>query len=112
MIKRTLYFGNPAYLSLSNKQLIVKLPQVQKNETLNEDFKKKNVATIPIEDIGVVVLDEKQVTITHALLSSLLDNNVAVITCDETHQPNGLLMPLSGNTVQTEKFKAQIEASM
>ena len=112
MIKRTLYFGNPAYLNLNNGQLIVKLPEVEKNEKLSENFKREAVASIPIEDIGVVVLDERQVTITHALLSSLLDNNVAVITCDETHHPNGLLMPLSGNTVQTEKFKAQIEASL
>ncbi len=112
MIKRTLYFGNPAYLHLNNKQLIVHLPEVEKNELLSEDFKKEAKATIPIEDIGVVVLDEQQITITHALLSTLLDNNVAVITCDETHHPNGLLMPLSGHTVQTEKFKAQIEASL
>lgn len=112
MIKRTLYFGNPAYLSLTNKQLLVKLPQVEKNEKLTEDFKKQAKATIPIEDIGVIILDEQQITITHALLSILMDNNVAVITCDNTHHPNGLLMPLSGNTVQTEKFKAQIEASV
>ena len=112
MIKRTLFFGNPAYLSLANKQLVVKLPQVEKNESLNEAFKMLAKATIPIEDIGVVILDEQQITITHALLSALMDNNVAVITCDNSHHPNGLLMPLSGNTVQTEKFKAQIEASV
>ena len=112
MIKRTLYFGNPAYLNLNNKQLVVRLPEVEKNELLSADFKKEAKATIPIEDIGVIVLDEKQITITHALLSALLDNNVAVITCDETHHPNGLLMPLSGHTVQTEKFKAQIDASL
>jgi len=112
MIKRTLYFGNSAYLSLSNQQLVVKLPQVEKNDSLPEYFKQQAKATIPIEDIGVVVLDEKQITITHALLSALLDNNVAVITSDDTHHPNGMFMPLSGNTVQTEKFKAQIEATL
>ena len=28
MIKRTLYFGNPAYLSLRNQQLVIKMPEV------------------------------------------------------------------------------------
>ncbi len=54
MIKRTLYFGNPAYLNLGDAQLKVRLPEVEKNETLPENFKKESVASIPIEDIGIV----------------------------------------------------------
>lgn len=53
MIKKTLYFGNSAYLSLSNQQLVVKLPEVVKNDTLPESFKKEAIRTIPIEDIGL-----------------------------------------------------------
>ena len=67
MIKRTLYFGNPAYLSLKNAQLVVKLPEVEKNDTLPESFKIENVRTIPIEDIGVMVIDNKQITFTSGL---------------------------------------------
>lgn len=111
MIKRTLYFGNPAYLNLSNAQLIVRLPEVEKNESLPFDFKKDAVASIPVEDIGVVVLDHKQITITQALMEALLDNNVVLITCNTTHHPSGLMMPLSGNTIQTERFRDQINAS-
>ncbi|MBL7929869.1 MAG: type II CRISPR-associated endonuclease Cas1 [Bacteroidia bacterium] len=112
MIKRTLYFGNPSYLSLNNRQLIVRLPEVEKNDTLTESFRQQSAASIPIEDIGVLILDNRQITLTHALLSALLDNNTAVITSDETHLPNGLFLPLAGNSVQTEKFKHQIEASV
>lgn len=112
MIKRTLYFGNPAYLSLANNQLIVRLPEVEKNDTLTETFKQQATASIPIEDIGAIILDNRQITLTHALLSALIDNNTAVISSDETHLPNGLFLPLAGNSVQTEKFKHQIEASV
>jgi len=111
MIKRTLYFGNPSYLSLKDAQLVVRLPEVEKNDTLPEQFKKDAVATIPIEDIGIVVLDHKQVTITQAVIEALLDNNVAFITCNSTHHPTGLLMPLSANTIQTERFRAQLDAT-
>ena len=42
MIKRTLYFGNPAYLSLKNAQLVVKLPEIEKSDLLPEHFKKQS----------------------------------------------------------------------
>ena len=112
MIKKTLYFGNPTYLSLKNAQLVIKLPEVEKNDTVPESFKTESVQTIPVEDIGVVILDNKQITITHGLLEALLGNNCAVITCNNSRMPVGLLLPLEGNTVQSERFTAQITASV
>lgn len=100
MIKRTLYFGNPAYLRRQDKQLKVLKPE-----------QRKEVASIPIEDIGVVVLDHPQVTISQALLSELVLNNVAVLSCNEKHHPVGLFMPLAGNSLQSERFRIQIAAS-
>lgn len=108
MIKRTLYFGNPAYLSLKLKQLVVRLPQ---KDGENKD-EKELTRTVPIEDIGVVVLDHKQITVTQGLISELLDNNCAVITCDSRQLPVGLLLPLAGNSVQNERFRLQIDASL
>lgn len=111
MIKRTLYFGNSSYLSLTNGQLILRLPEVEKNDTLPDSFKKEAAASIPVEDIGIIVLDHKQITVTQALLGALLDNNSIVVTCNGTHHPSGLLMPLSGNTIQNERFRDQLDAS-
>ena len=105
MIKRTLYFGNPAYLSLRNAQLVIHLPEA------NGMDDRTGHNTIPVEDIGVVLLDHKQITITHGLMEALLANNAAVITCDSSRMPVGLLLPLEGNTVQSERFQAQIDAS-
>ena len=112
MIKRTLYFGNPAYLSVKLSQLEIRLPEVEKNNTLPDNFKASAVKQIPIEDIGVVVLDNKQITITQGALSALLNNNAAVITCDEQRMPSGLMLPLAVNTTQSERFRHQIEASL
>ena len=82
MIKKTLYFGNPAYLSLRNAQLIIRLPEVVDNNTLPEYFKQVSEVSKPIEDIGVIVLDHKQITITSGVLEAFLENNCAVLTCD------------------------------
>ncbi|MEG1611644.1 MAG: type II CRISPR-associated endonuclease Cas1 [Alistipes sp.] len=111
MIKRTLYFGNPAYLSMRNAQLVVQLPEVVKNDSLPESFKKEAERTIPVEDIGVVMLDNKQITITQGLLELLLENNCAIITCNKNRMPVGLMLPLDGNTTQNERFRCQLDAS-
>ena len=99
MIKRTLYFGNPTYLKTKNEQLVISL----------KDSEEKQV---PIEDIGVLILDHVQITITQPTLSKLLHNNTAVITCDETHHPIGLFLSLDGHTLQSQRYQAQTEASV
>ena len=101
MIKRTLYFGNPAYLKTTNEQLVIEKKDEEPPST-----------SIPIEDIGVILLDNQQITITQALMARLLENNVAVITCDATHHPAGILFNLEGNTLQSQKHQAQLEASV
>lgn len=97
MIKKTLYFGNPAYLSITQQQLVIKSDSTERK--------------IPVEDIGILIIDHYQISITHAVLHMLLENNAAVITCNDKHHPTGLLLNLDGHTLQSEKFKAQINAS-
>ena len=104
MIKRTLCFSNPAYLSMKNGQLVVRLER-------QGDMPERQT-TIPIEDIGMVVLDCQQITLTHGLMAALLDNNASVITCNERHMPVGLMLPLEGHTVQSERFQDQLSASL
>ena len=103
MIKQTLYFGNPAYLSLKDRQLVIRLPDKSGNET---------TTTRPIEDIGVIVIDNKQIILTSGLIDALLENNSALITCDSSHLPVGLMLPLCGNTTQNERFRHQLSASI
>lgn len=111
MIKRTLYFGNPAYLSLQNGQLVIKLPEVE--QTAVPDFvKQENIHTVPIEDIGIMVLDHRRITLTQGLLEALLDNNVALLTCSASHLPIGMMLPMAGNTTLTERWRVQMEASL
>lgn len=109
MIKKTLYFGTPIYLSLRNAQLVLRKPDADK---LEESFKQDAERTIPIEDIGVVVLDNRRITITTGAMEALLANNCAIITCDSTDLPVGLMLPLCGNTTQSERFRTQIDASL
>lgn len=100
MLKRTLFFTTPLDLSLRNNQLIINTRQMP--EVKN---------SVPIEDIGVVVLENQQINITLPLLNALSDNNVAVIICGDNFMPNAMLLNLDSNTTQGESYRAQIEAS-
>jgi len=129
MIKRTLYFGSPLYLSFKDEQLIVEHRNFDSAiiiddgginlNTGDRDIEKEDKylkrkfqrEAIPIEDIGIIILDHHGVGTSQFLISKLLENNVAVIFCNEKHHPTGLLLNLDGNHVQSEKFRAQINAS-
>ncbi len=95
-MKRTLYFGNEAYLSTQKQRLVVRYPHSEE------------VKSVPIEDVGVVLLDHYRLTLTSTLLNKLLENNVAVISCDAQHLPLGMFLNLNGNTLQQEHFAQQI----
>lgn len=111
MIKKTLYFGNPAYLSLRLGQIVIR--KTGSIQVSNEnDTNLEEIRTIPIEDVGIIVLDNKQITITQALLNALLGNNCSIVSCDDKHMPTGLFLPLEQNTLQCERFRDQIEASL
>lgn len=100
MIKRTLYFGQAAYLSLRDGQLLVRLPAEEGSRS------------IPIEDIGVLILDHQQISITHGLMNALEAHKCALITCSASHMPSGLFLPLDAHSLESERFQTQIEATL
>lgn len=104
MIKHTYCIENACHLKYSNEQLVISYKHVK-------GFEDRPDVTRPIEDIGMLILENQQITLSHFLLDKLVNNNVAVITCNDTHHPTGMMLPLEGNTIQSERFRAQINAT-
>lgn len=100
MLKRTLAFTKPYHLSLKNRQMIIKA---------KEDS--ESCSSVPIEDIGFVILENQEISITMPLLNALADNNAAVILCSDKHMPNAMFMNLDSNSTQGESFRAQLSAA-
>ena len=100
MIKRTLFFSHAVCLTMKNKQLII-----QKKDTQEE-------SSIPIEDIGFVIIENNQTYISIAVINELAKNNAAVIFCNEKHLPFSMNLPLDCNSIQNRLFSAQIEATL
>ncbi len=100
MQPRTLNISNPYHLSVRNAQLILE----PKAEGLRE-------ATVPIEDIGYLVLEHPNITFTLAAIQVMSENNVAVIFCGKEYLPVSMLFHLDTHRIQAERFRLQVEAS-
>lgn len=100
MLKRTIYIGNPSYIKLSHRQL-----------KIDDAITGENKGSVPIEDLGFLVLDHPQITISHPVIQLLQQHNVAIISCDESHLPVGLMLPINGHVEHSERLKHQINIS-
>jgi len=97
MLKKSILLENKASISTKNLQLVIK------TETRE--------STIPIEDIGYLVIDHPEIYLSIPALNLLIDNNTAVIICNTNHLPNGMFLNLKSHHIQQEIFKNQINAS-
>lgn len=98
MIRKTVEFSTAGTrLSVANKQLVIERPEQPK-------------ATLPIEDLGVVIVDDVSASYTQAVFIELLTAGATVMITGRNHLPLGLMLPLDAHHVQTERHRAQVEA--
>lgn len=98
MLKQTLVFTNPFRLSLKNAQLVAASKEMP-----------EEVRTIPIEDVGMVMIENQMVSVTMPLLNELVDAGVAVVLCDKKGLPHAMLQNLDGHNLQGEFLRNQVE---
>lgn len=120
MIKRTVYLAQPAYLHVKLKQLIIELlsptdlyvHEIGSGSLDRMIQRKGKEATIPIEDIGIIILDHPQITLTQPVMKCLMDENAVLVSCDDRHLPSGLMIPMVGHSLQREVQSKQVSASL
>ena len=95
MLKKTILLENKASLSTKNLQLVIKTD-----------------ASVPIEDIGFLVIDNSEIYLSIPAMNLLIENNSCVIICNANHLPNGMFLNLNSHHIQQEIFKNQIDASI
>ena len=111
MTGKILYVSQPAYLSLRYNQIIAKDAAVEKSDA-DKELKKESQMSYPVDDVGTLILDHKQITITSSLMNALAEKNCAVVVCNGQHMPSGLFLPLSGgNSLQSKVQQWQYACS-
>lgn len=102
MIKRTVEISQqPVHVTVRHEQLVL----------LARDDERSTLATIPCEDIGLLLVENPGVTYSHAAFVTLLEHSAAVVLCGRDHLPAGLLLPLGGNTQIVWRIHDQIAVS-
>lgn len=100
MIKRTLLLTKACEIRKKDLQLVVRYHDHEPSRS------------VPIEDIGLLIIEDSQIVVSNALLMALIENNAAVLTCDARHLPQGLLLPIHSHHAFTAKMYAQTESSL
>jgi len=102
MIKRTIEIARePAHLAVKLDQLLI-----QRHEA-----NLQTAASIPCEDIGLLLVDEPRTSYSHHALVKLLEFGAAVVICGRDHLPAGLLLPISGHTEVVHRLHDQMAVS-
>lgn len=99
MIKRTLLFATPAKLSIRNRQLWI-------------ERKEEATRSVPLEDVGMVVIEHQQISLSHAVIQACMQEKIIIVNCDERHMPQGIMHPLEGHVELSERYQAQLSASL
>lgn len=100
MIKRTIDISEPAYLHLKHQQMLI-------------DKKGETIAQIPVEDLGIVILQDPAIVITQAVIIACQKNNVVLVFCDERHLPYSVLLPISdGNSLHNKVLQQQMSLKL
>ena len=98
MIKRIVDVSEPAYIHIKHQQLLI-------------DKKEETIGTIPIEDLGVLILQHPAIVITQKAIIASQQNNVAILFCDEKHLPYSIILPVSdGHSLHQKVMRTQINA--
>jgi CRISP-associated protein Cas1 len=96
-MKHTISISSPGKLNMQRGQLVLEQAEGTKQ--------------VPIEDIGLVLLEDPQISISKALLDALMQAGAGVIVCDDKHLPTGMMLSMDGHTEQAKRYRAQIESS-
>jgi CRISPR-associated protein Cas1 len=100
MVSRSIYIGTPSYLKLKDEQMYIMEPSTNVMK-----------GRVSVEDLGLLMLDHFQITISHQLIQKMMGNNVVVVSCDAHHLPHGIMLPLYGHTEHSDRIKDQLQAS-
>lgn len=74
-------------------------------------YKGENKYTLPLSDIGIIVLDGMMTSITTRLLSACSSYNVVLVICDKKHLPSGMYLPFNQHSRTVKIINKQIRWS-
>ena len=93
MVWRSVVINQPARLKREHFALLVEQDQA---------------ARVPFEDIAVIVLNHREITLTHPVLSACAEYGIGLYATGDNHQPSGVFLPFQSHSRATKMLRLQL----
>lgn len=91
------------------RSVVINQPAKLKREHFALVVEQEQSARVPFEDIAVIVLNHREITLTHPVLSACADYGIGLYSTGDNHQPNGVFMPFLPHSRATRMQRLQLQ---
>jgi CRISPR-associated protein Cas1 len=90
---------------------MISRPARLRREHFSLAIDQEETAYVPFQDIAVIVLDHREITLTHPVLSACAEYGIALYATGDSHQPTGVMLPFLPHSRTTRMLRKQLGLS-
>lgn len=91
------------------RSVVISQPAKLKREHFSLVVEQSQSARVPFEDIAVIVLNHREITLTHPVLSACGEYGIGLFSTGDNHQPNGVFVPFLAHSRATRVLRLQLD---
>jgi CRISPR-associated endonuclease Cas1, subtype II/NMENI len=91
------------------RSVVISRPAKLKRDHYSLAIEQEQTACVPFEDIAVIVLNHREITLTHPVLSACGEYGISLFATGDTHHPNGVFLPFLPHSRATRWLRLQLD---
>jgi len=88
---------------------MISRPAKLRREHFSLAIEQEQTAFVPFEDIAIIVLNHREIQLTHPVLSACADYGIGLYATGDNHQPNGVFLPFLAHSRTTRLMRKQMD---
>ena len=90
---------------------MISSPAKLRREHYSLAIDQEQTAFVPFEDIAVIVLNHREITLTHPVLSACAEYGIGLYATGDNHQPSGIFLPFLPHSRTTRMMRLQLNVA-
>jgi CRISPR-associated protein Cas1 len=91
------------------RSIVISRPAKLRREQFRLAVEQEKTAFVPFEDIAVIVLNHREITLTHPVLSACGEYGISLFATGNTHHPSGVFLPFLSHSRATRWLRLQLD---
>lgn len=91
------------------RSVVISRPAKLKRDHYSLSIEQEQTACVPFEDIAVIVLNHREITLTHPVLSACGEYGISLFATGDTHHPSGVFIPFLPHSRATRWLRLQLD---